>query len=559
MTSTFETIPVSKGISYLRDEYRKALAVLIAITGVVLLIACANVANLLLARSASRQREIAIRIALGLGRGRLMRQLLTESLVLSLAGATLGILFAQWGARLLLRFLSSRDNLVFLDLSIDTRVLAFTAGIAILTGLLFGLAPAWKGTRVEPQSAMKANGRGVIEGSRFGLGKGLVVVQVALSLLLVVGAGLMLATFFRLETLDPGFERRHILLMGVDLRNGNYSPEQRPAVYQEILDRLRALPGVRSAASSNVTPISGSAWNGRFEFEGYTPKSTRDTIVFLNLVSAGYFETLGTALVAGRDFNAHDTPQSPTVAIINQTMANKFFAGQNPIGKRYREFEGDKMGDWVQIIGVVKDAKYQNLRENILATAFVASSQQLKPEDSRTFDINVAAGSPAALIPGVKSAMAEVSRDVSLNFSTLSTQVDESLNRERLLATLSGFFGALALLLAIIGLYGVMSYNVARRRNEIGIRMALGAEQARVLSMVMREVAWLIAIGLAIGLGAALATTRFVSSFLYGLKANDPWTLSLAAAVLAGVAFAAGYLPARRASKLDPMTALRDE
>ncbi len=553
---TLEAVPVANGISYIRTKYQRALTILMVITGLVLLIACANVANLLLARSAGRQREIAIRMALGLGRGRLMRQLLTESLVLSLTGAALGILFALWGARLLVRFLSSYNNQVFLDLTIDARVLAFTAAVAILTGLLFGLAPAWRGTRVDPQSAMRANARGIIEGSKFGLGKALVVFQVALSLLLVVGAGLMLSTFFKLETLDAGFDREHILLTHVDLRNGHYAPEQRAAAFQEILEHLRALPGVLSASSSEMTSVSGSYWNEDLQIEGYTSKGPEDTLVYFNRVSEHFFDTVGPALIAGRDFNAHDTLQSPKVAIVNQTMAKRYFAGQNPIGKRYRVEEGNKLSEPVEIIGIVKDAKYGTLREDILPTGYVPVSQE-KAFTSRTFELRAAV--PLALVPSVKSAVAQIDPGISLEFTTLAAQVDESLSRERLLATLSGFFGALALLLATIGLYGVMSYNVARRRNEIGIRMALGAEQQRVLTMVLREVAILIGAGLTIGLIAALATTRFIASFLYGIKSTDPLTLSIAAGVLAIVAAIAGYLPARQASRLDPMVALREE
>jgi len=558
LSNTFETRAIANGISELRTKYQRALTILIAISGLVLLIACANVANLLLARSAARQREIAIRIALGLRRGRLMRQLLTESVVLSLTGAALGILFAHWGAQLLVGYLSSTNDRVYLDLTIDGRVLAFTAGIAILTGLLFGLAPAWRGTRVDPQSAMKANARGVIEGSRFGLGKALVVVQVALSLLLVAGAGLMLSTFFKLETVDTGFNREHILLARIDLSNGHYAPEREGAVLQEMLGRLRALPGVRAASASAITPVSGWQWSEDVQIEGYTAKSRDDANVWLNRVSDGFFETLGTGLLAGRDFDSHDTLQSPQVAIINQTMAKKFFAGQNPIGKRYREEDGDKLSAPIEIVGVVKDAKYRELRDEVPPTAYLAASQGPFFRLPLAFEVRTA-GAPASLIPGVKSAIAEVNHDVSLQFTTLSTQIDESLTRERLLATLSGFFGALALLLATIGLYGVMSYNVARRRNEIGIRMALGAEQRRVLTMVLREVAILIAAGLIIGIAAALTTTRLIESFLYGIKSTDPLTLCLAAGVLALVAAIAGYLPARRASRLDPMTALREE
>ncbi len=556
---TFETQMAANGLSLMRDDYRQSLMVLMTIVAMVLLIACANVANLLLARNAARQREIAIRMALGAGRGRLVRQLLTESLLLSLSGAALGILFAHWGARLLVGFLSTGHNRVFLDLSIDYRVLAFTAGVAILTGLLFGLAPAWRGTRVDPQSAMKANARGVIEGSKFGLGKALVVVQVALSLALVAGAGLMLATFLRLETLDPGFERERVLLVDVNLRNGQDSPARRGHIFAEMLERLRALSGVRSASSSYMTPIDGSISAYVLQIDGYTSKGKDDTLVYLNEVSDRFFETLGTNLLAGRDFTSHDTTASPKVAIVNQTLVKKFFAGQDSIGKYYRPEEGNKLGDPVQIIGVVKDAKYTTLRDDVPSTVYLAASQEINPEQYIMFELRGAAGSPASLISAVKSSIADVNRDASLNFTTLALQVDQSLSRERLLATLSGFFGGLALLLAMIGLYGVMSYNVTRRRNEIGIRIALGAEPGRVLRMVMGEVGLLIGVGLGLGLAVSLATTRLVASFLYGLTPRDPLTLSLAAVLLAVVASLAGYLQARRASRLEPLIALREE
>jgi predicted permease len=556
--NSLSALPAANGLSNIRKQYRQALLVLMAIVAVVLLIACANVANLLLARGAARQKEIAVRIALGSGRGRLVRQLLTESAVLSFSGAVLGIVFAQWGARVLVGFLSSRASQVFLDLSIDWRVLAFTAGVSILTALLFGLAPAWRSSAVNPQSAMKANARGVIEGAKFGMGKSLVVAQVALSLLLVVGAGLMLSTFFRLENLDAGFDREHVLIIDVNVRAAKLAREQRVAELRDMLERLRALPGVRSASASNMTPVSGSFWNEDLEIEGYTAKGRDDTLVYFNAVSDRYFETLGMDLVAGRDFNTHDTAESPKVAIVNQTMAKKYFAGQNPIGKRYRAEEGKEMGPWTEIVGVVRDSKYGSLRENILPSAFVSANQDDDPMFGYDFELR-SAGRPSALIPAAKSAIGEVNRDASLQFKTLAVQVEESLARERLLATLSGFFGFLALALATIGLYGVMSYNIARRRNEIGIRMALGAAQSRVLRMVLREVALLIAMGLAIGLLAVVGTTRFVENFLYGMKANDPWTLAAAAAVLALAAALAGFLPARSASRLDPMNALREE
>ena len=550
---TLDTYPAANGISYLRREYTRALAVLMTIVGVVLLIACANVANLLLARGASRQREIAIRMAVGARRSRLIRQLLTESLLLSGIGAALGVLFARWGARLLVRFLDAP-----LDLTVNVRVLAFTAGIAVVTGLLFGIAPAWRGTRVDPQSAMKSNSRGVIEGSKLGLGKMLVMAQVALSFLAVVGAGLMLSTFWKLISLDAGFDRDHVLLVNVDLRGGNYPAVRQSTVYQQILDQLRTIPGLRSASVSSITPVCHCRWAGEVVVDGYTPKSREDAMASFNSISDGYFETIGTAIVRGRDFNSHDTSASTKVAIVSESMARKYFGAANPLGRHFRVQDGNSPGDPIEIVGIVKDAKYGSLRDEPSPFAFIPWSQGGPPGSLTGFELRTAAA-PTALISGVKSAIARVNPDVSITFKTLAAKVDDSIQRETLLAMLSGFFGGLALLLATVGLYGVMSYNVARRRNEIGIRLAMGASRSCVLRMVLGEVAILIAVGLMVGFGATLMTTRLVASFLYGLRPNDPWTLGMAAALLAMVATIAGYLPARRASRLDPMAALREE
>jgi predicted permease len=389
------------------------------------------------------------------------------------------------------------------------------------------------------------------------LGTALVVLQVALSLLLVTGAGLMLSTFFQLETFNPGFERAGILLADLAVRVGEYTPVQRHAIFQQILRHLRAVPGVRSASYSDTTPMAGVINADFIQVEGHALKEP--TLIYLNQVSDRFFETLNTHLLAGRDFNAHDTVNSPKVAIVNQTMAKKLFQARNLIGLRYRSAGGNKLGDPVEIIGVVQDAKYADLREDIVPTAYVSASQDTRTSDAITFEVRAVAGSPAALISAVKSSITEVNRDILMQFKTLAAQVDESLARERLLATLSGFFGGLALFLAMLGLYGVMSYNMTRRRNEIGIRMALGAQQSTVLRGVLRELAILIMIGLGIGLCATIGVTRFIASFLYGVKPNDPWTLASAAVILASVALIAGFLPAHRASRLDPMNALREE
>ena len=558
LSRRFDLLPGATGYSNVRRDYKAALYALMAAVGVVLLIACANVANLLISRAAVRRKEIAIRMAIGAGRARLIRQLLTESLLLSSMGAVLGVLFAQWASRMLVQFLSTSNSTVVLDLSIDVRVLAFTTAVAVATGILFGLAPAWQGTRVDPHSAMKANARGVVEShARFGFGKMLVASQVALSLVLLIGAGLMLKTFAKLATLDTGFDKNQVLLIRVDPRYASVPLDRRLPLYQELQQRLAAVPGVRSASFADITPVSGSFSNQIVHVDGYVAKSRKDSVVWTNSISAGFFATMETPFIAGRDFNEHDTLHAPLVAVINESMANKFFGSPlDAVGKTFRQGWNEISGP-IQIVGVVKDAKYRSLRAEGEAIAYYPLSQ-LPPMRWANFLLR-ANGPAASLIPSVKAAVDEVNHDITLQFRTLALQLDESLGRERLLATLSGFFGALALALAVIGLYGVMSYNVARRRNEIGIRMALGAEQSRVLRMVLGEVAILIVAGLALGLAVAVSSTRLLASFLYRLEPNDPTTLVTACVVLAVSAVVAGFLPARRAANLDPMTALREE
>ena len=551
---TLEAHAIPNGLSYFREQYRLPLLILMAVVSMVLLIACANVANLLLARGAVRQREMAVRLAMGAGRGRLMRQLLTESLLLSATGATLGVFFAKWSTRLLIVHLD-----VPLDLRPDVRVLAFTASVAILTGLLFGIAPAWRAARVAPQAAMKANARGTSEGRRFGMGKALAGGQMALSLLLVAGAGLLLSTFWRLASLDTGFNRDGVLLVDVDLRPGHYPADRRQEAYREMRDRMRAIPGVRVVAQSDNPPLCGCGAVWELEIEGYRARSREDATVTTRTVSAGFFQAMGIPILAGRDFGEHDTPASPAVAVINQALAERYFAGESPVGRHFRIDRAGRLSEPVEIVGVVGNAKYGSLREELQPTVFAPWGQDTTPYPQTAFELRTAGGDPTALITAVKAAVAEVNRHVSLQFTTLADKADRSISRERLLAALSGFFGALALLLAGIGLYGVMSYNVARRRNEMGIRMALGAEPGGLLRMVLGEVAAVAVCGLAVGIALALASTRLIASLLYGVPPNDPRTLALAAAVLAGVAAAAGYVPARRASRMDPMAALREE
>ena len=555
--NTLAAAPVAHGLSQIRTQYERALDVLMVVVGLVLLIACANVANLLLARATARSREVAIRLAIGAARARLARQLLTESVLLAGLGAIAGVLFARWASALLVNVLSSGRSKVVLDLALDARVLGFTVAIAVATGILFGVAPAWRATRIDPQAALKSNAGGVVGGSsRFTIGKVLVVGQIALSLALVIAAGLLLGSFRKLTTLDPGFDRNGVLVAGVSLRNAGYTPETYGAVSDDLLARFRAIPGVQHVGTAGIVPISGAGWNGEIEVDGFQPASGRDALVFFNDVSEGYFAAMGTPLLAGRDFGARDTPTSPPVAIVNQAVVEKFFGGASPIGKHYRLIDGDSTSAPVEIVGVVKTAKYRRLREETVPTIYLAARQDAHPGPNTYYQLRTS-GDAAALIPAVRAVTAEVNRSIAIELTPLTRQVDASLVRERALATLAGFFGALALLLATVGLYGTLSYTVARRRNEIGIRMALGAAQGRMLRLVLGDVVRIIVVGVALGTLLSLAGTRWIASFLYGLGPSDPSVMFGAAALLGVVGLVAGALPAWRAARIDPISALR--
>ena len=555
----FGVAPAAKGLSGLRREYGTALYILMVIVGLVLAVACANVANLLLARAAARQREMAVRLAIGASRGRLVRQLITESLLLSLLGAVLGSVFAVWGGRLLVGLMSMSGHAVELDLGIDVTVLGFTMAVATLTGLLFGLVPAWRAGHTDPQAAMKSQGRGLAEGhSRFRTGKALVAAQVALSLVLITGAGLLIGSWWKLASLDPGFRRDGVLLVRASIRELHTPEDQRVPLFTQMLDRMRAVPGVRSASVSMLTPAGSMSWNDVIKVDGFNPKSEDDALSWMNAVSDGFFATMGTPLLSGRDFDKRDVASSAKVAIVSEAMARKFFGTPAAVGRRFQVQRGSSWTAPVEIVGVVGDTKYLTLRDSAQPIVYYPRAQQETGANGQQFELRTD-GPPLAVAPAVKAIVAEFSPRITLDFKTLEQQLSESTALSRAIALLSGFFGALALLLASIGLYGIMAYNVARRRNEIGVRIALGAEYGRVVRMVLGEVGKIVVVGVVIGVLLSAGATRLVKSFLYGLTPMDPATLLTSAGVLFAVAICAAALPAWRAARLDPVAALREE
>jgi putative ABC transport system permease protein len=557
---TFIAVPAATGISYLREQFTQPLNILMGVVGLVLLIACANIASLMLARAAARNKEIAVRKALGASRARLIRQLLTECVLLSTAGALLGVLFARWGSSLLVQYISTRENTVFLDFSFDWRILSFTAAAALFTGLLFGVLPAFRSTRVSLTSAMKGSQASNEESrAKFRPGKWIVASQVALSLVLLVASGLFLRSLVKLVTLDAGFDRKNVLIVHADLHTAKVPLEQQPAMFVEMENRLRALPGVVSASRSIMTPVSNYIWNSILQVDTPNPPTGDNALAFFNYVSPRFFETLRTPLLAGRNFNDGDTKSAQLVAVVNETLARKFFPKGDALGKYFRiEPDPGKPAPPIQIVGLVKDAKYESLREEAHATAYFPIAQIPEHAEEQVFELRTAIR-PSALIPTVQDAVAGVSKAIPLDFVTLAQQIDDSLVQERLLATLSTFFGGLALLLAMIGLYGALSYLVMQRQREFGIRLALGAPRDSILRLVMRDVLLVLAGGLAVGACISFALVGLLQKMLFGLAARDTLTLLASIGVLSVVAFVAAYLPARRAMRTDPMVALRYE
>jgi predicted permease len=558
LSEAFTLVPAATGSSGLRRRYQHPLTAIMVVVALVLLIACANIANLLLARANARRHELSVRVALGASKVRIARQLLTESLLLSGIGALVGLLFAKWSSGLLVRQLSSTTNTVFLDLGLDWRILSFTALIAIGTASLFGVAPALRASRVQPNEALKEQGRGVV-GERFALGNVLVVVQVALSVILVVAAGLFVRTFSLLANVNLGFDHRPVLVATIDAQRLQLDPRQRPALFERLRQAAANVPGVTSAAVSVVTPVSGSTWIDVVEIPGAPARPERERSTNINLLSASWFTTMGTRLIAGRDFTDRDVTGSASVAIVNEAFARKFFDGQNPLGRHIVQ-PGSPTQPAIdgEIVGYVEDAVYRALREPVPPTMYLPLLQQPDPPSQMAISVRAAGGSPALLTKSLAAALTGVNKDIAITFRMLSEQVNASLIQERIVAMLSGFFGGLALLLAGLGLYGVTSYAVSRRRTEIGIRMALGAAPGGVVRMVLRRVALLVGIGVALGAGISVWASRFVMTLLYGLQPRDPATFVLAALLLLLIGALAGWIPALRAARIDPARVLRE-
>jgi putative ABC transport system permease protein len=557
----FTLLPAGAGTSSMRLRYARPLFVVLAVVVVVLLIACANVGNLLLARGTSRRQELSLRVALGAGRGRIVRQLLVESLLLASGGAFVGLILAGWGRRGLAAQLSAGFGPPpVLDLSFDWRVLAFTTVVSLMTAALFGVAPALRATRVAPLDALRHHGRAAASGAS--LSGGLVVVQIALSLALVVVAGLLVQTFARVASVSLGFDSDRVLLVVVDSQRVPIQPADRTRFFQQVVDAVTRVPGVAHAAGSMFTPVSGTVSQMRLEVPGGAALPERERVSLRHFITPGWFATYGTPIHAGRDLDERDTAASQPVVLVNEAFVRRFFPGGDAVGRTVTTARNDLPVGTRTIIGVVGDATYRSLREERQPTIYLPLAQWNLPFplNPRIFiSVRPVAGSPMALAPSVAAAISDVDRNVAFMFESLQDNVNRSIGQERLVAMLSGLFGLLALLLAGLGLYGITAYAVARRRSEIGVRIALGAERKDILAFVLGKSLTMTATGIALGLLVAVAVTRFLSRMLFGVTPLDPMTFMGVALLFVVVTTLAAFLPARRATTVDPLIVLRSE
>jgi predicted permease len=553
-----ELQPGGRGTSGLRDESGTPLLVLMGMVGLVLLIACANVASLLLTRASTRQKETALRLALGAGRMRLVRLHLVESVTLALAGGLVGLQLAYWVGEALIRALPFEDAARTLSAAPDLRVGLFTLVLSTLTGVGFGLAPAWRASQADLALSLKSEATAVVGGSRhLHLRKGLVAAQVALSLLLLIGAGLFTRSLMNLRALDPGFEAERLFAFTVDPARSGQDFPQRVATLRRIQEELRAMPDVSYASAADVALMTGSAFGNTLSVEGYEAKEGESTNSYFNSVAPGFFATLGIPLVAGRDLVESDVLETPKVAVVNEVFARDFFKNENPIGRRFGMGRPAKALDY-EIVGVVRDGKAASMREDPRRFVYVPFMQD-EEVGGLTFYVRSSAR-PDSFGAQLRAAVARIDAALPIaQLKTMQAQIGESLFVERMVAALSAAFGLLATLLASIGIYGVISYAVSMRTREIGLRVALGADRRAVLGLVLREVALLVAIGVAIGLPAGFGLGKLIESQLFGLNARDPLTFGLATLALVATAFVAGLVPAVRAARVDPMTALRYE
>ncbi len=550
-----ELVPAGGGLSGLRNTFAKPLAILMIVVGIVLLIACVNMANLLLVRSAARAKEIAVRLSLGASRGRLIRQLLLESVLLSAFGGFLGLAFAYWGCNALVAMMQHANNPLSIDVHPDLNVLAFTAVACVVTGILFGLTPALRATRVELTPALKQTAATLgTTRDKIYTTKTLVVAQVAFSVVLLFCAGLFVWTLVNLETMNVGFSRDNLLLFGVSPNNGGYKGRRYADLCREIQSRVAQLPGVKSATSSLILLLSGNMWLGSIRVPGYSARPNENRSVSVLPVGDGFLSTMGIPLLQGRDLSPRDDESAPKVALVNETLARKYWPNENPLGRHFTLRNVD-----MEVVGIVADAKYTSLRRDIPPTVYYPYVQQMDSMPQMHFEMRTA-GDASALIPSVRQVVASIDNRLPLfDVRTQTQQIDDLLYQERLFAKLVGFFATLALALVCVGLYGVMSYSVARRTSEIGIRMALGANRSNVLNMVLRGAFLEVGIGLCIGTPLAILCGRYLAHQLYGVGRFDPLVLGGATVVLSVCALLAGFLPAHRAASIEPVEALRSE